>query len=156
MIHTLLVSLVVLAAPEADSSVVVHLETDNPKVELSRAAVPPVRLCGAPCDLKLAPVEGKFFIAGEGITQSDAFDFGNRRGKVTLRVQPGNGVAAQIGYGLGGVGGALIGFGAASLLIQGPFTDAAPAMLGTGLVAVAGGLVLALLNQTKIDFVDAK
>lgn len=161
MLPSLLVSLVALTAPGSDSSVVVHIETDHPKVELSRLAAPtaglaaPVRLCGAPCDLKLTPVEGKFIVSGPGITQSDAFDFGTRRGDVTLRVRAGNGVLAQIGFGLGGVGGALIGFGAASLLIQGPFTDAAPAMLGTGVVAIAGGLVLALFNQTRVEFADS-
>src|SRR5687767_5711520 len=98
-----------LAGPPADAPVVhVHIDSPDPKVELVRLAgvsqgtgyvggraatlttIHLENMCRAPCDLQVpGGYANKFFVAGDGITASDAFDLASYKDSVNLKVKPG-------------------------------------------------------------------
>ncbi|XXT18198.1 hypothetical protein WME94_49005 [Sorangium sp. So ce429] len=93
------------AAPSGTGIVRVHIETENPDVQLHRwlrASVPRTKdtvvlmnghefICKAPCDkLVNASMGQEYFFSGPGITDSSRFRMIQRRGDVTIEVRPGS------------------------------------------------------------------
>lgn len=87
-----------------------HIETDNPQVDLFRivgssqgvavttygtviatSAVHFQRVCRAPCDIQITDPQLDYFFAGDSVTESDRFSLvAHREGNVRMRVEAGS------------------------------------------------------------------
>ncbi|MCC7382454.1 MAG: hypothetical protein IT384_11520 [Deltaproteobacteria bacterium] len=165
--------------PEKPKGVLVHIDSDDPNVELyehlgtsvGRAtngvavmAVHVERRCKSPCDrrLDLTP-DHEYFLDGSGVSTSNLFTLDPNVSEVRMKVDAGNSTVR-------GLGAALVYLGAATALTgatfgivgtaigtdeitgtSGAFTTIGWSMLGGGLGGVAIGLVLALTSGTDFE-----
>lgn len=146
-------------------SLLVSIESDNPKVELIRIAGGGVstgyaqgqavtvyttyfeKICRAPCGSTVAGgLNNQFILGGDGITTSDAFDLGSYNGGVKIKVKAGNGLVRGLGMtatslGFVGVltGGTFLGL---SAMLGSTSTSSANYFGTIGLVSGGAGLAL--------------
>ncbi|MDI1447625.1 hypothetical protein [Polyangium sp. 6x1] len=163
----------------------IHIEVDRPGVKLLRiAGVVSDRAgegifvrtaCEAPCDRIVNGRKNEvFFFGADGMVPSRGFFLSNVGGDVVAHVDGGSFMGRQVGFLLGGFGGAAV-LGGAVMLGIGYSADGATlnsegkvtqgenkslttggfVTLGVGAALVATGITLVLLNKTEIKLVQA-
>jgi len=130
-------------------------------------------VCTAPCD-KIIPAKKRqtFFFGADGMVPSRGFQLAPLEGDITARIHGGSLVARQIGFLLGGFGGAAV-IGGVSMLgvgyarsgthlsnegkiVEGPNTNLTTGgfiVLGVGAAMVTTAIVLVATAKTKITLV---
>jgi hypothetical protein len=128
-------SLLAQAGTSERGVVRIHIESDNPAVELQRIggtayggrgdAVLLEPVCNAPCDQVVNARAGSFVLVGEGIPPSPRFQLSSYEGDLTLRVKAGD--SGRLGLGAAGIGISIF----------------------TGIASVIGFIVAATLSPTR-------
>lgn len=145
----------------------VHIESDNPRVELFRIAGTAVgtgyssggtvvvqttffeTICRTPCDEKVdGHISNRYFLGGDGVSVTDTFDFANYKEGVTVKVRAGSSGWRTLGYVMSYLGGTgvLVGgtfFGVGTLLSSASSSTTPTTFQTVGLIS--GGIGLALL-----------
>jgi len=171
-------ALPVLARAETKTSLKLHIDADTPKVELFRlngqsvgqgyAAGQSVTVvttyyepvCKTPCD-EVIPTSypNQYFLAGDGVSVTDAFSLESYTSAATLKVHAGSAFGLWGGYMLTGVGaafamsGALTYYAIPDTLGTGLHTAGAYMLIG-GLVAAVPGIVLWVMNRTQYEILQ--
>jgi len=176
------------AAPSARSqrgAPRVHIEANQPGVRLLRIervisneageGMLVRTACDAPCDKIVDGRRGQtFFLGASGMVPSRGFKLAGIEGDVVARVSGGNFAARQVGFLLGGFGGAamiggaiMLGFGygatgttlsADGKVVEGEntgLTTGGFVALGVGTAMVATAIILVATNRTSVELVPA-
>jgi hypothetical protein len=107
-------------------------------------------VCSSPCGRDL-PRAALFRVTGSGITASAAFNLPSHRPEVTLRVRAGDSRWYWTGVILACAGGSFVLGGAGPpLLLGGSFSTTEKILGGTGILLLATGLPLWIINRTTV------
>lgn len=158
----------------------VHIDTDDPKVQLHRyrgssvgLVVVPVNaivisdysnvVCRAPCDRVVDGRDGEeYFFAGSGLSSSGRFQLYDRTGTLEAKVNPGSNTLRWVGIGAALAGIAPVLGGAGMLAIGSDIKDDFPdegsrwktigaVAIGVGTAMIIGGIVLWLSGRTTYE-----
>ena len=165
--------LTLTAEQQGDPPTFVHIESDDPEVQLFQIFGHSVgtgyvnggaatiytthlgRLCRAPCDRFVEHAELDFFIDGDGISTSKAFTLLDRGPSLTLKVKTGSSLLRGGGY-------LLVSLAITAVLIGGTFLalgSLSPAIGDVGLytligggVGLAAGIPMIVFSGTSVEF----